>query len=187
MVTSDNNRADEIKSTDRGPGDLLQAGRIEMGLSLEDVASRMHLNADIVEAIEANNFSDITAPIFVKGYLRAYAKIVSLDENELIQQYLEYYSYEDPPIGSTSKLLPEISTSDRRIKWFTYLLILLGVLLAVWWLNKYQTTIDVVSLEVQQTTEIQQVEIAEQTPRVEIEVESEVTVDTPATDAPVVT
>ncbi len=187
MVTSDKNRADEIKSTDRGPGDLLQAGRIEMGLSLEDVASRMHLSADIVEAIEANNFSDITAPIFVKGYLRSYARIVSLDENELIQQYLEYYSYEDPPIGSTSKLLPEISTSDRRIKWFTYLLIILGVLLAVWWWNKYQTTIDVVSLEVQQTTEIQQVEITEQAARVEIEVESEVTVDTSVADTPVVT
>ncbi len=187
MANLDNSQADEIKSTDRGPGDLLQAGRTEMGLSLEDVASRMHLSADIVESIEANEFSDITAPIFVKGYLRAYARIVSLDEDELIQQYLEYYSNEDPPIGSTSKMLPEISTSDRRIKWFTYLLILLGVLLAVWWLNKYQTTIDVVSLEVQQTTEIQQVEIAEQTPRVEIEVDSEVTVDTSATDAPVVT
>lgn len=183
---ADNTRADEIKPTERGPGDLLQAGRTEMGLSLEDVASRMHLSADIVESIEENNFSDITAPIFVKGYLRAYARIVSLDEDKLIQQYLEYYSNEDPPIGSTSKMLQEISTSDRRIKWFTYLLILLGVLLAVWWWNKYQTTTDVVSLEVQQTTEIQQVEIAEQTPRVEIEVESEMTVDTSSVDTPAV-
>ena len=186
MANLDNSQADEIKSTDRGPGDLLQAGRTEMGLSLEDVASRMHLSADIVESIEANEFSDITAPIFVKGYLRAYARIVSLDEDEMIQQYLEYYSNEDPPIGSTSKMLPEISTSDRRIKWFTYLLILLGVLLAVWWWNKYQTTTDVVSLDVQQTTEIQQVEIAEQTPRVEIEVESEMTVDTSSVDTPAV-
>jgi cytoskeleton protein RodZ len=184
---ADNTVADEIKSTRSGPGDLLQAGRTEMGLSLEDVASRMHLSVDIIEAIEENNFSDITAPIFVKGYLRAYAKIVSLDENELIQQYLEYYSNEDPPIGSTSKMYAEISTSDKRIKWFTYLLILLGVLLAVWWWNKYQTTTDVVSLEVQQTTEIQQVEIAEQTPRVEIEVESEMTVDTSSVDTPVET
>jgi cytoskeleton protein RodZ len=185
---ADNTVADEIKSTRSGPGDLLQAGRTEMGLSLEDVASRMHLSVDIIEAIEENNFSDITAPIFVKGYLRAYAKIVSLDENELIQQYLEYYSNEDPPIASTSKLLPEISPSDRRIKWVTYLfVILLAGLLAFWWWNKYQSTTDVVSLEVQQSSEIQQLEIVEQSAPVEIEVESEVTVDTSATDTSGVT
>jgi cytoskeleton protein RodZ len=185
MAASDTTQEEDIKSTSNGPGDLLQAGRIEMGMSLEDVASRMHLSTGIVEAIEENNFSNITAPIFVKGYLRAYARIVSLDENEMIQQYVEYYSNEDPPIASTSKLLPEISTSDRRIKWVTYLvIILLSALLTVWWWNKYQTTTDVVSLDAQQTTEIDPVEIAEETQRLEIEAESEVTVDTSVADTP---
>jgi len=185
MAVSDTTQEEDIKSTSNGPGDLLQAGRIEMGMSLEDVASRMHLSTSIVEAIEENNFSDITAPIFVKGYLRAYARMVSLDENKMIQQYVEYYSNDDPPIASTSKLLPEISTSDRRIKWVTYLvIILLSALLAVWWWNKYQTTTDVVSLDAQQTTEIDPVEIAEETQRLEIEAESEVTVYTSVTDTP---
>ena len=62
-----------------GPGELLQAARIQQGLSLEDVANRMHLSPAILEAIEENDFEEITAPIFVKGYLRAYARIVSLD------------------------------------------------------------------------------------------------------------
>ena len=53
-----------------GPGDRLKAERIELGLSIEDVATRMHLSVGILEAIEDNNFDDITAPIFVKGYLR---------------------------------------------------------------------------------------------------------------------
>ncbi|MCZ6881433.1 MAG: DUF4115 domain-containing protein [Gammaproteobacteria bacterium] len=185
MAVSDTTQEEDIKSTSNGPGDLLRAGRIEMGMSLEDVASRMHLSTSIVEAIEENNFSDITAPIFAKGYLRAYARMVSLDENEMIQQYVEYYSNDDPPIASTSKLLPEISTSDRRIKWVTYLvIILLSALLAVWWWNKYQTTTDVVSLDAQQTTEIDPVEIAEETQRLEIEAESEVTVYTSVTDTP---
>lgn len=131
-----------------------------MGLSIEDVATRMHLSIAILESIEENNFDDITAPIFVKGYLRAYARIVSLDEDEMIQQYQNYYSEEDPPISSTSNLAPEISSDDARIKWTTYLVIigLLG-LLAAWWWNQHQIKTDVVSLDADQTSAMQQSEI----------------------------
>ena len=139
-----------------GPGDRLRAARIDMELSIEDVATRMHLSIAILEAIEDNNFDDITAPIFVKGYLRAYARIVLLNEDEMIQQYLNYYSEEDPPISSTSNLAPEISSDDVRIKWTTYLVILgLLVLLAAWWWNQYQLKTDVVSLDAEQDSAIQ--------------------------------
>ncbi len=139
-----------------GPGDRLRAARIDMELSIEDVATRMHLSIAILEAIEENNFDDITAPIFVKGYLRAYARIVLLNEDEMIQQYLNYYSEEDPPISSTSNLAPEISSDDVRIKWTTYLVILgLLVLLTAWWWNQYQLKTDVVSLDAEQDGAIQ--------------------------------
>jgi cytoskeleton protein RodZ len=174
---------EDIMSSSRGPGDRLQAGRIEMGLSVEDVASRMHLSNDIVEAIEENNFNDITAPIFVKGYLRAYARIVSLDEDEMIQQYAEFYSDEDPPISSTSNVAAEISTSDKRVKLITYLVIVgLAVLFAIWWWNKYQTQTDLVSLDAQQSSDIQAVEIAEE-PVTETTIETQAPIETLATTA----
>ena len=133
-----------------GPGERLQAARIKKGLSLEDVAGRMHLSTSILEAIEENNFDEITAPIFVKGYLRAYARIVSLSEDEMIQQYIDFYSEEDPPISSTSNMVPELSVADARIKWTTYLVILvLGVLLAAWWWNKQQDEAPPISLDTQ--------------------------------------
>lgn len=133
-----------------GPGEQLQAARIRKGLALEDVANRMHLSTAILEAIENNNFEEITAPIFVKGYLRAYARIVSLNEDDMIRQYLELYSEEDPPIHSTSNLAPELSSNDTRIKWTTYLVILLlAVLLGAWWWNKQQNLEPPVSLDLQ--------------------------------------
>jgi len=139
-----------------GPGERLQAARIQQGLSLEDVASRMHLSTSILEAIEENNFNEITAPIFVKGYLRAYARIVALDEDEMIQQYAEFYSGDDPPIGSTSNMAPELSAGDARIKWTTYLVILvLAALLAAWWWNKQQSTDAPISLDAQQSETVE--------------------------------
>ncbi len=147
QVTTNESRPNGI-----GPGDRLQAARIEQGLSVEDVANRMHLSIGVLESIEENNFDDITAPIFVKGYLRAYARIVSLSEEEMIQQYIEFYSDEDPPINSISSTSPEISVDDARVKWTTYIVILaLCGLLVAWWWSKTQDSSDAVSLDIEQT------------------------------------
>ena len=152
MKAADKKHEHEPRQTGIGPGERLQAARIQQGLSLDDVADRMHLSLSILKAIEDNNFEEITAPIFVKGYLRAYARIVSLNEDEMILQYLDFYSEEDPPISSTSNILPELSVGDARIKWTTYLVILvLGVLLVAWWWNREQNSEVPISLDSQST------------------------------------
>jgi len=152
MKAADKKHEHEPRQTGIGPGERLQAARIQQGLSLDDVADRMHLSLSILKAIEDNNFEEITAPIFVKGYLRAYARIVSLNEDEMILQYLDFYSEEDPPISSTSNILPELSVGDARIKWTTYLVILvIGVLLVAWWWNREQNSEGPISLDSQST------------------------------------
>ena len=152
MNAAEKNNEHEPRQTGIGPGERLQAARIQQGLSLDDVADRMHLSLSILKAIEDNNFEEITAPIFVKGYLRAYARIVSLNEDEMILQYLDFYSEEDPPINSTSNILPELSVGDARIKWTTYLVILvIGVLLVAWWWNREQNSELPISLDSQST------------------------------------
>ncbi len=152
MNAAEKKHEHEPRQTGIGPGERLQAARIQQGLSLDDVADRMHLSLGILKAIEDNNFEEITAPIFVKGYLRAYARIVSLNEDEMILQYLDFYSEEDPPISSTSNILPELSVGDARIKWTTYLVILvIGVLLVAWWWNREQNSEVPISLDSQST------------------------------------
>jgi cytoskeleton protein RodZ len=150
MATAEQQNNTQTRPSGIGPGERLQAARIQKGLSLEDVAGRMHLSPRILEAIEENNFEEITAPIFVKGYLRAYARIVALDEDDMIQQYVDYYSEEDPPISSTSNTIPELSVADVRIKWTTYLVVLvLAALLSAWWWNKSQNEESPISLDTQ--------------------------------------
>ena len=152
-MSTNSDTPNEVRPGGIGPGDRLQAARIEQGLSVEDIANKMHLSVSILESIEENNFDDITAPIFVKGYLRAYARIVALGEEDMIQQYVEFYSDEDPPISSTSTTSPEISSADARVKWTTYIVILiLCGLLAAWWWSNNQKRDESVSLEVEETT-----------------------------------
>jgi cytoskeleton protein RodZ len=178
MTPPDSAEENMTNSGTMGPGDRLQAARIENGMSIEDIAMRMHLSVGILKSIEENNFDDITAPIFVKGYLRAYARIVSLSEDEMIEQYLNYYSDEDPPISPTSHLSPEISPDDARVKWTTFLVIvgLLGFL-AFWWWNQYQAKTDVVSLDAEQTETMQQADVSSDILTSEIQVVEDTPVD----------
>jgi cytoskeleton protein RodZ len=152
MNQSDTVEEKKEDPANNGPGDQLQAARIKQGLSIEDVASRMHLSLGILQSIEENNFDSLTAPIFVKGYLRAYARLVSLDENEMIQLYIDFYSNEDPPINTTTQMVPEISAQDARVKWMTYLVIIILIaLLSAWWWNKTQNISEIVSLDADQS------------------------------------
>ena len=178
MDTTDPQPKNEQRSTGIGPGERLQAERIQQGLSLEDVAGRMHLSTSILEAIEVNDFETITAPIFVKGYLRAYARIVSLDEDDMIDQYIDFYSEEDPPITSTSNTSSELSAADPRFKWTTYLVVLIfGVLLATWWWNQQQVDEEPISLDSQSSTVEEPAEVATNAVSSEIEAVSEESIE----------
>lgn len=162
MNSSDTSHELDDRSDAMGPGSKLQAARIDRGLSVEDVANRMHLSIRIIESIEENDFDVITAPIFVKGYLRAYARIVLLNEDEMIAQYTEAYSNSDPIINSTSTIETLISVDDPRIKWTTYLVILvLIVLIGIWWWNKNQNGADVFSLDALQSDNLAQSNISD--------------------------
>ncbi len=183
MPDLDEQSKSEQRSSATGPGDRLQAARIQQGLSLDDVAGRMHLNASILKAIEKNEFEEITAPIFVKGYLRAYARIVSLDEDDMIDQYIDFYSEEDPPITSTSNTASELSAADPRFKWTTYIVvIIIGVALTTWWWNLEQNDEAPISLDSQSSSVAEPAKSDADVVSSEIEAVSEAAVETGETD-----
>lgn len=70
-----------------GPGASLVAAREAQGLSLEQVARHLRLDTATVEAIERDE-CPVHVPVpFVRGYLRAYAKLVGLDADALVSAF----------------------------------------------------------------------------------------------------
>ncbi len=61
------------------PGALLAAARVRAGLSLDDVARRSKVGREHLEALEADDFDRLPAPVYVRGFLRLYAREVGLD------------------------------------------------------------------------------------------------------------
>jgi cytoskeleton protein RodZ len=66
------------------PGKTLAAQREAMGWSVEQVADQLKLAVRQVVAIEAGDYAALPGPAVVRGFIRAYAKVVKLDPVPLV-------------------------------------------------------------------------------------------------------
>jgi cytoskeleton protein RodZ len=67
------------------PGRRLAVARAAQNQSTADVARQLKLSVWQVEALEAGLYHQLPGPIFVRGFIRNYARLVKLDPNELVQ------------------------------------------------------------------------------------------------------
>lgn len=70
-----------------GIGQLLCRRRTEKGMTVEAVARELHLQVRQVAALEKGDFSSFGGPAFVKGYLRACARLYGVDGDALVHTY----------------------------------------------------------------------------------------------------
>jgi cytoskeleton protein RodZ len=61
-----------------GCGQRLRKAREAAGLSIADVATRLKMPARVVESLEAEDWERLGAPVFVRGQLRSYARLLGL-------------------------------------------------------------------------------------------------------------
>jgi len=67
------------------PGARLLAERRSQGLSLGDIARQLKLSVRQVEALERDEYAAFSGPVFVRGFLRNYAKLLHLDPDPLLE------------------------------------------------------------------------------------------------------
>ena len=60
-------------------GQALTRARVAKGLGVEDVSRQLKLSVAQVNALEADNHVNLPAPVFVRGFLRSYARFVGAD------------------------------------------------------------------------------------------------------------
>ena len=68
-----------------GAGAALLVERRRQGLSLGDISRQLKLSVRQVEALERDDYSGFTGPVFVHGFIRNYAKLLNLDPDPLIR------------------------------------------------------------------------------------------------------
>lgn len=105
------------------PGALLAAQRQAKGWTVEHAAGHLKFAARQVLALEADNYAALPGPVTVRGFVRAYAKLLGMDSNALVaalpqdapmyksaiepQRTLSTPFSESPlPLGNRSRLTP---------------------------------------------------------------------------------
>mgnify|MGYP001821065214 CR=1 FL=1 len=83
-------------------GEQLYAARTKQELTSEKVARELNLSEPIIRAIEADDAASLPAPIYVQGYVRSYARLLGLPEDELVRDYARQY-VKPPPLSVTGR------------------------------------------------------------------------------------
>ena len=64
-------------------GAKLQSARELLRLDRKDAAAQLRLNENIIDMIESNSFPDDMPPLFIRGYIRSYGKLLQLPEDDI--------------------------------------------------------------------------------------------------------
>src|SRR5512135_91661 len=70
-------------------GKYLQDARVARGIDLREAAQQTRISAQYLKALEEEDFSKLPGEVFVKGFLKGYAKYLRLDETEIVRLYAE--------------------------------------------------------------------------------------------------
>src|SRR3569832_843273 len=66
------------------PGSQLAARREELGMTIEQAANQLNLAPRQVYAIESDNFAALPGKASIRGFIRAYAKLLKIDAAPLL-------------------------------------------------------------------------------------------------------
>lgn len=153
-------------------GAVLRKAREDASYSTAFVADQIHLPERVVKALEANEFEQLPGPVFVRGYIRSYAKILDIDPLPLIE-HIDGGSVPEP-VNAHIRQPIKVKTSRRDpiLVWgaATVLIVAIG-LIFTWWMQESKED------PVQLAEVVEQIEIAETAEPAEPAVEIQQTVD----------
>jgi cytoskeleton protein RodZ len=107
-------------------GARLQAARERANLSLVQVAERLHVDPQVIHALETEQFGELGAPVYVRGHLRHYAELVRESAPELLALYADS-ALTGPPPDLTRMPHAKQSSPLRGVLVVTGLALVIGV------------------------------------------------------------
>ena len=124
-------------------GARLKREREQRGVTLDDIALSTKIGKRFLSALEEEHFEQLPGGIFSKGFVRAYARHLGIDEEQAVADYLSATTPSSPeqtsqtpqndlPVELAQQL--EDRESDRAVRvpwealfgWLCYLIVALG-------------------------------------------------------------
>ncbi|KTC69376.1 DNA-binding protein [Legionella birminghamensis] len=139
---------DEVNQSNQElPGSQLARIREKKGFSQEYVAGKLHLRVRVIELLEADNYEQMPEPVFIKGYLRAYAKLLGISAEPFLTTYNSLFNSERKLEKALWQSKRESNRKEKAVRWFTIIIALTAVVAVGLWWQKNKTNQTIISAE----------------------------------------
>jgi cytoskeletal protein RodZ len=122
------------------PGYRLRSAREAKLLSQEQVAAQLCLRPFQIEAIERDDYSYVPAPVYARGHIAMYARLLGLPLEELMQSFAQLQPEQPIPrlqtnVHFTSEDLGEERwVLNKKVRWLGLGVLVIALLMAlIWW------------------------------------------------------
>lgn len=114
-----------------GVGARLRKAREDAGLGVADVGQRLKVPVRVVESLEREDWARLGAPVFVRGQLRSYARLLKLPVDEVVQmpELAPVAATELKPRSYVPRMQRFAEQASRRA---VYIVLTLAILVPVW-------------------------------------------------------
>lgn len=92
----------------------LRNGRVERGMSIADIARTTKIQARILEDLESGVAEGLPADVFVRGFIRNYARCVGLSEGEALARYAACSRDAGPVASPAATAIAELYAPTTR-------------------------------------------------------------------------
>ena len=125
-------------------GALLKSKRTEKNIAIGEVAERLKFSAKQIESLESGDYKGLPEPIFVKGFIKTYARFLGLDTDQITALLNEAFPSQVTAIASApiSESQNGLNFQDQKKsksfpKWLPLLVVAAAVVGAVYlWQSK---------------------------------------------------
>ncbi|WP_165677077.1 RodZ domain-containing protein [Metapseudomonas otitidis] len=125
-----------VAATRGNPGEVLRQARENQGLDLADIARQLNLTEYALRQLEAGSFEQLPGHTFARGYIRAYAKLIGLDQAELVAEFDRYTGTDatGSSVHSLGRIEEPVRLSQSVLRFVSFaILVALGVIGFLWW------------------------------------------------------
>ncbi|VVN70371.1 helix-turn-helix domain-containing protein [Pseudomonas fluorescens] len=125
-----------VAATRVNPGETLRQARESNGWSLAEVALKLNLTVASLSNLETGAFDKLPGHTFARGYIRAYAKLLGMDQTALVQNF-DHYTGTDSQgsaVHSLGRIEEPVRVSHTILR-IVSLLLLIAVIGGgfIWW------------------------------------------------------
>ena len=125
-------------------GALLKTKRTEKNIAIGEVAERLKFSAKQIESLESGDYKGLPEPIFVKGFIKTYARFLGLDADQITALLNEAFPSQVTAVTSTPAAESQngLNFQDQKKsksfpKWLPLLVVAAAVVGAVYlWQSK---------------------------------------------------